>query len=122
MPVIVHGIPPKPKRRPRRQHFNSAVTRLAPFIAEARAAGHKSVEAIRAYLNERGVKPPTGEVFTAGTMHRILVRLEELNLGPGPRSVFGAGMARSSRAGVGAGVKRAKYAPRARPTTVGDGR
>lgn len=120
MPVIIHGIPPKPKRRPRRQHFNSAVTRLAPYIAEARAAGHKSVVAIMNYLNELGVKPPTGEVFTEGTMHRILVRLEELNLGPGPRSVSQGALARPSRVGIGAGVKRAKYAPRARQTTVGD--
>jgi hypothetical protein len=68
------------------------------------------------------VKPPTGEVFTEGTMHRILVRLEELHLGPAPRSVSRAASARPSRAGVGAGVKRAKYAPRARPTSVGDTR
>jgi hypothetical protein len=120
MPVFVRGVLLKPKRSPRRQHFDRAVTRLAPFIAEARAAGHKSVVAIMNYLNEAGVRPPTGEVFTPATMHRILVRLEELNLGQGPRSVSRAASARPSRAGVGAGVKRAKYAPRARPTTVGD--
>jgi len=120
MPVFYRGAPLKPKRNPRGQHFDTAVTRLAPFIAEARAAGHKSVVAIMDYLNENGVKPPTGKVFTAGTMHRILVRLEELHLGPGPRSVSDGAKARPYRAGIGAGRRRAKYAPRARPTTVGD--
>jgi hypothetical protein len=122
MPVFVRGVPLKPKRKPRRQHFDNAVTRLRPFIAEARAAGHKRVKAIMNFLNEGGVKPPTGKVFTDGTMYRILVRLEELNLGPGPRSVSRAAEARPSRAGVGAEVKRAKYAPRTRPTSVDDRR
>ena len=41
MPVIIRGVPPTPKRSPRGQHFDRAVARLAPFIAEARAAGHR---------------------------------------------------------------------------------
>jgi hypothetical protein len=54
------------------------------------------------YLNEQSVPPPTGELWTAGSMHRVLVRERELKLGPGPRSSDDAAKARPSRAGLGA--------------------
>jgi len=60
---------------------------LAPAVAEAREKGYWTVEDIMQYLNEQGVEPPTGQYFTSGTTHRLLTRLEELKLGPGPRSV-----------------------------------
>jgi hypothetical protein len=116
MPIIHRRLPPTPKRGPRGQHFDEAVRRLAPYIAEAREAGHKSVQAIMNFLNDGGVQPPTGKAFNSGTMHRILVRLEELNLGPGPRSPSDGAKARPSRVGIGAGRRRA---PRGRTITAG---
>jgi hypothetical protein len=93
---------PTRKRGPRGQHFDNAVERLAPYLAEARQAGQNSEVAIINYLNERDVPPPTGELWTAGSMHRVLVRERELKLGPGPRSSDDAAKARASRAGLGA--------------------
>jgi len=104
MPVIVvSSLRVIKKRGPRGKHFDAAVARIAPYVAEARAAGHLSEQAIMNYLNERGVPPPTGGVFTAATMHRVLTRLRQLNLGPGPRSPSAAASARPSRVGLGAG-------------------
>jgi hypothetical protein len=97
---------PTKQRGRRGQHFDAEVKRLAPRLAEARQAGQKSEEAMINYLNERGVPPPTGKAFTAGAMHRVLVRERELKLGPGPRPSFEAAIARPSRAGLGAGRKR----------------
>jgi hypothetical protein len=97
------------KRGRRGQHFDTEVMRLAPYLADARQAGQKSEEAMIDYLNERGLPPPTGKVFTAGTMHRVLLRERELKLGPGPRSLSDAAEARPSRAGQGEGRKRAPY-------------
>jgi hypothetical protein len=88
------------KRGRRGQHFDKAVERLSPYLAEARQAGHQSEEAMVNYLNGRGV-PPTGKLFTAGSMHRVLVRERELK--KGPRTAFkqrrGEGETIASRAG-----------------------
>jgi hypothetical protein len=105
---------PTTKRGRRGQHFDKEVERLAPYLAEARQAGQMSEEAIMKYLNERGVPPPTGKIFTAGTLHRVLVRERELKKGPGPRSSYDAARARPSRAGQGMGRKPARYASRKR--------
>jgi hypothetical protein len=105
---------PTRKRGRRGQHFDREVERLAPYLAEARQAGQKSEEAMIDYLNERGVSPPTGKFFTAGTLHRILVRERELKRGPGPRPSDEAARARPSRAGQGMCRKRARYANRKR--------
>jgi hypothetical protein len=105
---------PTRKRGRRGQHFDREVERLAPYLAEARQAGQKSEAAMVNYLNERGVPPPTGKLFTAGTMHRVLVGERELKRGPGPRSSDDAARARPSRAGQGMGRKRARYASRKR--------
>jgi hypothetical protein len=105
---------PTRKRGPRGQHFDASVERLAPYLAEARQAGQKSEEAMIDYLNERGVPSPTGKLFTAGTMHRVLVRERELKIGPGPRPSYDAARARPSRAGQGNRRKGARYASRKR--------
>jgi hypothetical protein len=105
---------PTRKRGRRGQHFDREVERLAPYLAEARQADQRSEEAMIDYLNERGVSPPTGKLFTAGTLHRVLVRERELKRGPGPRSSYEAARARPSRAGQGMGRKRARYASRKR--------
>jgi hypothetical protein len=92
----------KPKRGRRGQHFDNAVERLVLYLAAARQAGQNSEQAMMNYLNEQSVPPPTGELWTAGSMHRVLVRERELKLGPGPRSSDDAAKARPSRAGLGA--------------------
>jgi hypothetical protein len=110
MPVIINRTPVPPRRvPPRTKHFNAAVTRLAPSIAEARKAGHQKVEDIMKELNDQEVAAPNGNRFTFGTMHRILERLEELGLGPGPRTVSEAVSARPSmpRASNGASFESA---------------
>src|SRR6202030_2509695 len=95
MPVTINRILVPPRRvPPRTQHFNAAVTRLAPYIAAVRKAGHQKVEDIMKELNDQGVAAPNGKCFTFGTMHRILERLEELDLGPGPRTVSKAASSR----------------------------
>ena len=90
------------KRGRRGQHFDNEVERVAPYLAAARAAGQNSEAAMIDFLNGLGVRPPTGKFFTAGSMHRVLVRERELKLGPGPRSSDDAAKARPSRAGLGA--------------------
>ena len=102
------------KRGRRGQHFDREVERLAPYLAEARQAGQNSEAAMMKHLNERGVPPPTRIFFTAGTLHRVLIRERELKLGPGPRSSDDAARARPSRAGQGNRRKRARYASRKR--------
>jgi hypothetical protein len=97
---------PTRKRGRRGQHFDNAVERLAPSLAAARQAGQNSEAAMINYLNERGVPPPTGELWTAGSMHRVLVKERELKLGPGPRSSYDAAIARPSRTGLGAGRRK----------------
>jgi hypothetical protein len=98
MPVtIIRGTqvrPVKPKRGRRGQHFDEAVRRLADPIAEAREGGQKSIEGIRDYLNEHGVKPPSGEEFSFGSTYRVLRRQNQLGLGPGPRTACAAASAR----------------------------
>jgi hypothetical protein len=89
------------KRGRRGQHFDNAVERVAPYLAAARDAGQNSEAAMMNYLNEQGVPPPTGELWTAGSMHRVLVRERELKLGPGPRSSDAAAKARPFRTGQG---------------------
>jgi hypothetical protein len=108
------------KRGRRGRHFDSAVERLVAYLAEARQAGQNSEDAMINYLNERGVPPPTGKSWTAGTMHRVLVRERELKLGPGPRSSYDAAVARPSRAGQGERRKRAPYASSKRHSTFAE--
>jgi hypothetical protein len=97
---------PTKMRSRRGQHFDNAVERLAPYLAAARQAGQNSEAAMIRYLNERGVPPPTGELWTAGSMHRVLVKERELKLGPGPRASYDAAIARPSRVGLGAGRRK----------------
>ena len=106
MPIIVISRAIR-KRGRRGQHFDAAVTRLAPAIDQARKQGYLTEEAIMNCLNETGVPAPTGRRFTAGSIHRVLTRLEELGLGPGPRPASVAAWTRPSRAGVGAARRSA---------------
>jgi hypothetical protein len=94
MPVTIHPALLAPSRKqpgPRRRHFDQAVRKLAPAIAEIRNEGSRGVKEIMDALNARGVAAPNGKVFTFGTTHRVLRRLYQLGLGPkAPNSVQGA--------------------------------
>ena len=46
-------------------------------------------------LNKQGIAAPSGGRFTFGATHRLLKRLEQLRIGPGPRSVSSAASARA---------------------------
>jgi hypothetical protein len=95
-PIIIPGTP-KRKRNYQREHFNAAVKALAPIIAAIRNKGAVSVPDIMECLNDRGVAAPNGGLFTTGSTHRVLTRLAEMTLGPGPRSVSDALTDRWSR-------------------------
>ena len=94
MPVTIHPAPPPRPLPPRRQHFDAAVRRLAPVIAEIRKSGcHRVADVVQA-LNAQGMSAPNGKGFTFGSTHRVLHRLKQLGLGPGPRSISKAASAR----------------------------
>jgi len=67
---------------------------LAPVIAEIRKAGHHGIAEIAKSLNERSLRARGGSLFTYETTRRILLRIKELGLGDGPRSVSAALKAR----------------------------
>jgi hypothetical protein len=68
-------------------HFDLAVRALAPAIHELQSAGIRDIREMAKYLNERGVLAPSGRPFSYGTTRRILVRLNQLHLGLGPRTL-----------------------------------
>ena len=86
--IIRHRVPLK--RNHRREQFDAAIRELAPAIASVRAEGYVGIEDIMKRLNDDGITAPNGGRFTLGAMHRVLTRLGQLGLGPGPRSVSGA--------------------------------
>jgi len=94
--IILPGTP-KRKRNYQREQFNAAVEALATIIAAIRAEGLIGVDEIRDRLNDKGVAAPSGGTFNTRSTHQVLTRLEELNLGPGPRSVSQAMSDRWSR-------------------------
>jgi hypothetical protein len=67
--------------------FDRRIAVLAPMINSLRSAGVHAVHAIMKRLNEAGVPDPNGGAFTYGTTYRVLRRMPQLGLGPGPRSV-----------------------------------
>jgi len=110
MPVTICGVTraPTPSQPPsrsppatpagsRRQRFDDAVRKLAPVIAEIRKGGHTSIADIAVALNLGGLSAPSGGAFTYETTRRILKRIETLGLGPGPRTVSQALMARHDK-------------------------
>jgi hypothetical protein len=96
MPVTFSAalLEPQVRRIPGRPNYNVKIARLVPAIEEARANGHHSTQAIAQFLNAKGTRAPSGREFTYTTLHRILVRLAELGLCKGPRSVSAAASAR----------------------------
>jgi hypothetical protein len=89
VPVTINGVLVRPevKKLPGRPSYNDAIKKLMPAIKEARANGHHAVRAMVNHLNAKDVKAPSGRPFTYGTLHLILVRLEELRLADGTRSI-----------------------------------
>lgn len=96
MSIILKGTP-KQKRNYQREQFNVAVKALAPIIAALRREGIIGVEEIRDRLNAEGFIAPSGRKFSTAAMHRIMIRLTELSLGPPPRSVSEALCDRATR-------------------------
>jgi hypothetical protein len=83
------GLPPKgtkllPTRRQRRE---DTAKELAHVIKEVREAGHHSNAEIAKCLNERGLRAPSGGLFSPETTRRILNDIKRLGLGHGPRTV-----------------------------------
>jgi DNA invertase Pin-like site-specific DNA recombinase len=56
----------------RRERAHEHVTRVAPVLAELRAAGVTSLRALAAELNSRGVPAPAGGMWHANTVRRVL--------------------------------------------------
>ncbi len=81
----------------RGRHFDLAVTPLAPVINELRSAGISNVRQLASCLNDRGLQAPSGRPFSYATTLRVLRRLRELNLGPGPRTLGQAARQRDPR-------------------------
>jgi hypothetical protein len=89
VPVTINGVLVRRevKKLPGRPSYTEAIKKLMPAIKEARANGHHAVRAIVDYLNGKGVKAPSGRPFTYGTLQLILVRLWELRLDDGARTI-----------------------------------
>jgi hypothetical protein len=96
MPVIFCGSPVVPTKKPvlGRQSYNEAIKKLAPYIAEARKNGRYGIQEIADYLNEKGIKAPSGRSFTYTTLNRIIDRLWKMRLTDATRTVSEAVSAR----------------------------
>jgi hypothetical protein len=84
-------------RSNRGQHFDVAVTSLAPVISELRLAGICNIRQLASCLNDRSLQAPSGGPFSYATTRRVLRRLRELHLGPGPRTLGQAARQRAPR-------------------------
>ena len=71
----------------RGHHFDLAVEDLAPTIRQLQSAGILDIRQLAQRLNDEGLLAPSGQFFSYGTMRRILLRLQELHLGLGPRTL-----------------------------------
>jgi hypothetical protein len=87
-------VAPRPGNR--KAHFDARVRELAPLIQQHRT-DHQSIEQLANRLNEVGIPAPNGGLFTYSTLRRILVRIRELRLGPGPRNGSTAATERPTR-------------------------
>lgn len=81
----------------RGRHFDLAVASLAPVISELRSAGICNIRQLASCLNDRGLLAPSGGPFSYATTRRVLRRLGELHLGPGPRTLGQAATQRAPR-------------------------
>jgi hypothetical protein len=96
MAIVIKGTEHKALNG-RAAHFDRAVRALAPTVVQLQQSGVTAVEALQNVLNAKGVAAPNGKQFTFGTTHRVLIRLKQLGLGHGPRSVSEARLGRPYR-------------------------
>jgi Recombinase len=99
MPVTFCGTLVGPTKKPvlGRQSYNEAIKKLVPHIAEARKNGRYGTQEIADYLNEKGIKAPSGRSFTYTTLYRAINRLWKMRLTDATRAVSDAASARPSR-------------------------
>ena len=86
-----------PTRGNRGRHFDLAAASLAPAINELRSDGICNIRQLVKRLNDKGLLAPSGGPFTYATTRRVLRRLNELHLGPGPRTLSQAAAQRPAR-------------------------
>jgi hypothetical protein len=99
MPVMFCGTPVVATKKPvlGRKSYNKAIKKLTPYIAEARKNGRYGIQEIADYLNEKGIKAPSGQTFTYTTLNRAIDRLWKMGLTDASRTVSEAVSARPSR-------------------------
>jgi hypothetical protein len=81
----------------RGRHFDLAVVDLAPVIEQLWSAGVRNIRQMAGCLNAKALPAPSGGPFTYGATRRVLTRLRELHLGPGPRTLGQAARQRAPR-------------------------
>jgi hypothetical protein len=88
MPIIFHSTKNLVLNRSGRGgRFDAAVRELAPFIVELQSAGYRDIRKLAKQLDAVGLRAPSGEPFSYGTLWRILNRMAKLGLGLGPRTM-----------------------------------
>jgi hypothetical protein len=98
MPVNFKGQLEAAKHRGRRgRHFDAMIATLAPAINGLRSAGIHDIRKLAASLNDAGIPAPSGRPFTYSTLRRVLVRMRQLHLGSGPRTLAAAATQRPAR-------------------------
>ena len=66
-------------------------------LSELRLAGICNIRQLASCLNDRSLQAPSGGPFSYATTRRVLRRLRELHLGPGPRTLGQAARQRAPR-------------------------
>src|SRR5438132_1480250 len=98
------------RRGSRGRHFDAVIETLAPGINGFRSAGIHDIRKLVASLNDAGIPAPNGGPFTYGTLRRVLVRMRQLYLGPGPRTLATAATQRPYKSRPGKPTRLSKSA------------
>ena len=78
---------PAPKRRGNRgRNFDETAKAIAPEIIALWDKGVRTTRGLAKALNDAGVPAPGGKSFDYSKVRRVLRRMQELGLGPGPQS------------------------------------
>jgi hypothetical protein len=96
VPVILRR-PEVAKRRGRGGHFDRKVEALAATVKRVRSEGVRDIRGLMKRLNETGIPAPNGKAFSFGSLRRVLRRMQQLYLGPGPRTMSAAASQRPPR-------------------------
>ncbi len=98
MPVIIVRRPESARwRGGRGGYFDRQAAALAPQILSFQSAGIRDIRKLADALNNAGISAPSGRPFSFSTTRRILLRLQELKLAAGPRTLASAASHRPSR-------------------------